>query len=249
MKDLKDYNRNYKENFKSIWKNRFLWKGIDGKETFGTLNILLFLKNIEFSEWKDIDSFYKWVIKNAAKYQKWCSKQKPSLSEKELNLLYNHFIGALGEFFFVNSLSFGRKFAINKTLYTFDNVSLISDIEDYGIDACCRLSFENKTENAVIQIKFWNPFAKEKVSAELVLKAYSQGDLEDFIEPRNQKKPIIICWLGNDKSVSVYLKQYKKLYDKVLIIDKKELQKNLDNLDHIFWSEKLPDALKEFNYD
>ena len=244
MKDLKKYNTSYKENFKSIWKNRFLWKGLNGNETFGTINILRFLETVEFSEWKDIDSFYKWVIDSAAKYQVWCSGRK-QLSVKESDSLRNHFIGALGEFFFVNALSFGRKFAINKTLYSFDDVSLISDVEDFGIDACCRLSFGNETENAVIQIKFWNPFSKEKVSAELVLKAYSQGDLEDFIEPKIQKKPIIICWLGNEKSVSIYLKQYEKLYKKVLIIDKKELQKNLDNLDNIFWSEKLPETLKE----
>lgn len=250
MRDLVEYEKSFVKNNFEIWKDRFTWKGLYGDEKYSTFTILKFLKTIDLSniEWNTTLEFYNWIVKISDEYLKFAKTKKKSLSEKELKKIRDFFIGALGEFFFVNVLKNCRVFAIDKTKYIFDNVSLTYNIEDYGIDACCRLSFGNTTENAVIQIKFWNPFSDEKMTTEIVEKAFAQGILENFIdfsECTNDSKPIVICWLGTKDNVSTYLTKYSKLRKLALIIDRTELQKNVDNLDNIFWKETLKKELLE----
>ena len=234
----------YERNSQLVWKNRFTWTGLYGTEKAWSISIEKFFKensHIYDPNIKSSSDFQKWTFSIASRYVEWCSNNyEVSLSDDEKADLRNFFVGALGEYFFINILNEFKKFVINKKWVSFNcSTPLLPSTPDFGIDGTCITSYDDKQVSAAIQVKFWHEYSSFKITMSIAQKAYGQAVLDGIIEPTEYKN-IVICWLGTDKKVSRYLKENKKLMAHIVFFDGKVLDDNINNKDCYFWKTRLP---------
>lgn len=248
----KDYKR-YKSNFNKIWLDRFTWKGIHGKYPANSITINRFFKdnNIMFDNTIiSTDSYVKWVRSLSKDYSKWCSENYDlKLNEGEIRNIECFFVGALWEYFIVvylNSLGTAGTIAINKKAYNIEHALPLMEKEaDYGIDGTCIVTKKSEDSiSAVWQAKCWDEYGGFKIDCTIAEKAFAQGIIEDRIS-KDENNNIIIFWLGSEKGVSQWLKDYKGLYKHLIFIGKKELDNNINNQKKRFWEITLNDEINK----
>ena len=243
--DIELYYNNYINNWKDIWLNRFTFKGLDGRQIFASSNLAKFLKlqnnNYIFNNALD---YREWAKKTAKDYTKWF--YTINTSEKQADdydaKLYNFCIGVLGEFFYITLLSSQKRIVIKKSIITIDYITPLYDIPDRGVDFVCKISFNGNTRTSVGQIKFWNPYNKSAIfDSKSLMGAIGQGYLEDILQQtEGHEKECLLCWLGEEKSISSYIKDYPKGNKALIGIDKKILADQFDNFNaNLFYNNIL----------
>ena len=107
-KIINKYNE-FLTNEQSTWKNRFTWLGVDGRTPKHTTNILRFIAETdavkELQGIYNVTDRYKKVDELANKYVLWVQSKGNNYSKKVCTDIRNFFVGALGEFFFVELLN------------------------------------------------------------------------------------------------------------------------------------------------
>lgn len=230
-------------------KNRFVWKGIDGNGIYTTISIDNFAKetkklnNIDFNKTADLYQKTKAV---SEEYYNWCKQKLPYLKENELYNLKLHFIGCIGEFFFLKLFEHKNSLVISEKnkIYTFYNIRLRKiDETDFGVDLIGEVSpSTGGTHKCVFQVKFWNPNSTESVISNHICQIVHSDAIENDFINNSDDDNIFICWLGNMDQVSQWVVK-NKLSRHIVFIDKDVLRKNIDK-DLAFWN-KLNTSFNE----
>jgi hypothetical protein len=242
---MKDRFVKYSSNKQETWKNRFTWKGLYGDMPKNSTSIIKFAKDGGLD---DIDfqpnaiGLKNTIDKYAVKYVKWVKSKNDTYTEEEYKNMENFFIGAFGEFFFMNILQTVK--CINAVSlkegkvirYVFDYVApRLKGELDYGVDLTGIVSHGMDSNNCAIQVKFWNPYNEGiEMTNKVVQSVHSDALCNNFIN-NDETENIVICWLGNTKQVSKYLKANKHLYKHIIFIDSDALDKSINNQYLIFW--------------
>lgn len=236
----------YCANKEAIWFDRFVWKGLFGDMPKYSISIVNFAKDNGFEKIDfdaNVNSLKKSIDKLADKYINWVKIKDSSYSEEEYLDMRNFFIGAIGEFFFENLLMNvkcinARNLSDNKIgRYIFDYVApRLKGEYDYGVDLTGVLSYGMNSVNCAIQVKFWNPYNEGiELTNKMVQSVHSDAICNNFIDNKESNN-IVICWLGNTKQISKYLKANKSLYRHIVFIDSDALDNSINNQNIIFWN-------------
>ena len=246
---MKQRYEQFKTNEIAVWKNRLTWCGIYGNAPKPTINIWEFNRNTgalgNFIGVTNIDQFYKISKKTADKYVNWVKVVDDIYTDYEYNDMFNFFVGGIGEFFFANFLDEVRGLYVREggqlARYDFSYISpLLIGEKDFGIDMTGMVN----DKNCVIQVKFWNPYAKEILTTDVLQKAYAEGVANDYIDPK-QEKNVVICWLGNEELISSHLHDNKKIEEHIVFVDKETIGRTIDNRYTTFWN-NLTEKLTNF---
>ena len=225
------------------WKDHFVWHGIYGDSLYNSISINRFasntnkLNNISFKNTLD---FYKKMKNLSYEYSDWCKTIMSNLSVEELDNLKLFFIGAIGEYFFVNLFNHKNVIVVggdkNKT-YTFYNICprLTDDTYDFGVDLTGTVSpSTGGSYDCAIQVKFWSPFANESVITNHIAQAVHSDAIENEMIDNKDDDNIFICWLGDIDHVSRWVSK-NKMSRHIVFIDRNVLKKNIDG-DVEFWN-------------
>ena len=232
------------------WTTRAVWRGKYGTDMFVNISICRWnedtkcLHNLSFNNTMD---YYKQMKKLAEQYANWCALKNPKLTDEEKEYLMFHFVGFIGEFFFVTLFEIKNQLIVRtkNMTYTFYDVCPLDAVsEDFGVDLTGRVTKSNSSESAdcVFQVKFWHPFSKKKIDMGICMKLWGQATLEEMIN-HNDNDNLFICWLGDITNVSMWVNRYEKLSKHIVYIDKQVLKDNVDN-DPIFW-EKFAEKIEK----
>jgi hypothetical protein len=127
--------------------------------------------------------------------------------------------------------------------YDFHYVSPnLSTDKDFGIDLTC---VANDTP-VVMQVKFWNPYGKTKLSMDVFQKADSEGTRNGYINMSDDNN-IFLCWLGSEEGGLYPIKENKVFKNKIVVIGRDSFNFSINNTNKIFWS-YLFDKLKKICY-
>lgn len=239
-KIINKYNE-FLANESTTWKCRFTWLGVDGKTPKHTTNIARFINETNAIEdlrgVYNVTDLYKKVDELANKYVSWVQSKGNNYNKKICTDIRNFFVGALGEFFFVELLNEVR------CLYTpipssnefkrfdFHYISpMLKNDRDFGLD----LVGVANDKPIVIQVKFWNPFGKEKLPMEIFQKADSEGCRNEYINPQDNDN-IFLCWLGSEERGFNVIKENKVFKNKIVVIGRTTLDFSINNTNKIFW--------------
>lgn len=216
-KVIEKYNK-YIENYQEVWANRFTWRDSKGDKK-PTTNIVEFFKETKpFDEIKHVDSLdgmFKQTNELAVKYRNWVNDKSKATgfvySKKDLNNMYNFFIGAIGEFFVVCLLT--EIGCINKydveagtvRRYDFSKVApLLPEDTDLGVDLTCMAN----DKPSVIQVKWWNPYNKErKLEMDVFHKLVSVGHVCGYCKP-DEKDNRFLFWTGFERKTTKLLRRF-----------------------------------------
>ncbi len=224
----------------AIWKNRLTWCGLYGNAPKPSISIWNFNKETnaldEFRGVTNVDSLYKASKLVAKKYIEWVKNSDDIYTEVEYADMFNFFVGGIGEFFFLYLLSEVKCLYVkeNGRLVRYDfnyTAPLLIGEKDFGID----MTGVVNDKNCVIQVKFWNPYSDEILTTDILQKAYAEGVLNEYIDPK-QGKNVVICWLGSEDMVSRHLHDNKKLQEHIVFIDKRTLSQSIDGRNTVFWN-------------
>lgn len=243
----------FKENEFETWKYRFTWRGLYGDKAYYAVNVLRFFKeNPDLLEVlrgvRNVRTFREKLTKLAKEYVKWANKIEPH-TDDELNDLKKFFIGGIGEFFFTGLFNDVKAIlkVENGVEYRYDfnyTAPRLIGEDDWGVDLTSIVSDIHGDRNCVVQVKFWNPYIKSTIDMDIAASAFTDGVLNNFINPEEEKN-IVICWLGDEeKEVSTFLKKNKCLYKHVIFIGKQSLNLTINEKNGIFW-DSLVDKLHE----
>jgi len=239
----------------NIWLDRFTWKGLDGRSPKNKVSIVNFEKQTgSFAALEPVvnaKSFFNAISKLAEKYVQWCLT-KNIYDDEEQSSLRNFFVGAVGEYFFAYLINNVKCMLIknHKTdkleRFDFDNVCPRLDGEpDYGIDMTGMVSYGQKYYQCAMQVKFWNPESDTPITNKIASSAFADAVLNEFIDLAD-KKNIIVCWLGDTRKVSMYLKENTKLYEHIGFIDMYVLDTSVNEHMPNFWN-NLYEELKNIS--
>lgn len=240
-KTISKYN-NFVENEVATWKNRFTWMGTDGRTPKHTTTIIKFLNETNsidaIATITNTNDLYKGFADLAEKYVEWVQSKGNNYSKTACNDMRNFFIGALGEFFFVELMNEVRCLYIpipssnefKRYDFHFVSPSLSAD-RDFGID----LTGIANDVPVVMQVKFWNPFGKTKLPMEVFQKADSEGTRNEYIKQTDDNN-IFLCWLGSEESGLNPIKGNKVYKNKIVVIGRNTLDFSINNTNKIFWS-------------
>ena len=231
-----------KFNKKNNWKDHFVWHGIYGDSLYNSISINKFaqltgkLNGITFKNTLD---FYKKMKELSCEYSNWCKTIINKLSDEELDNLKLFFIGAIGEYFFVNLFNHKNTLIIKdkKKAYTFYNICpRLTGDTDFGVDLTGIVSpSDGGSYDCAIQVKFWSPFANESVITNHIAQAVHSDAIENEMINNNDNDNIFICWLGDMDHVSRWLSK-NKMSRHIVFIDRLVLRQNIDG-DIEFWNQ------------
>lgn len=253
MNKIIDIHNTYKLSEKDTWRNRLTYKGINGKLPKHTISIINFNKDTNafnnIGEVNNVNDFWNEVNKLATKYIDWI-KTKNNYNDKECTFIHNFFIGAIGELFFYILFDEVRCLIVpdsDNVYYRYD-FSYVAPttigIKDGGVDFT---AIVNDTPS-VIQIKFWNPNAKKRMSLDVIQKAYAEGISNDMID-KDTNNNVFICWLGNESTIYNCVKDNYRQYKKnIVAIGRNTLDRCINNRNNVFWN-KLKTFLQEYFVD
>lgn len=239
-KTLEKYN-NFITNEVETWRNRLTWMGIDGRTPKHTTTICKFFNETEYLNdllnINEVNKLYTALCNLADKYVEWVQGKGNNYSKRECNDMRNFFVGAMGEFFFVELLNEVRCLYIplpesneyNRFDFHYVSPSLSTD-RDFGID----LTGIANDIPCVFQVKFWNPFGKEKLPIEVFQKADSEGSRNKFINQEDDNN-IFLCWLGTEERGIFPLKDNKAYKNKIVIVGCRTLQASINQKNQLFW--------------
>lgn len=244
MKLLNNMNKDrfikFQSSVENTWIKRMTWNGLYNNESWSTINVTKFLKEVkpfEGTTFSNINDFWKFINNIKIDYVKWCQDIE-GLDDKEIEALQKFFIGCIGEYFFVTLFKEQNTLFINNKLYRFDYVCpRLDDEKDYGVDltGVVSNSTENKSYKCALQVKFWNPFNKDfEMTYDILSRVFTDAILNDFID-KNENGNIFVCWLNDDKNVSKALRQ-SPIWDHIIFIGKKELNDNINGKFPEFWN-------------
>lgn len=237
---IESYNT-YKSDVESNWKKRLTWMGLNGKTPKHTTSIMKFNAETKaFSTLSDVmtaTDFYNESNRLADTYVSWVKSKETSYSKKEYEDMHNFFVGAMGEIFFY-TLFEDVKCVIapdgNNEYHQF-NIRYVTptlkEDKDAGVDMICVIN----DIPSVVQVKFWNPFAKKGMSIDIIQKAYAEGTSKNIIN-KDEKENVFICFLGNEDSVYRCTKEYKQYSKNVVAFGFKALETTINNRNKIFWN-------------
>lgn len=242
----------YTINSSKIWKDRMTWKGLYGDTPKNSINFQKFLREKDpFSDFpvaKDAMTFKQQADEIAKQYVQWVKDlamtDNLSYTEEEYQNMFNCFIGAIGEYFFMEIFQMTKCIvarniqtgALNRYDFNYVAPRLTNEI-DYGVDLTAVMTHGSDTIPVAIQVKFWNPYtAGCELTNKIAQGVHSDAICNGFID-NAQKENIIICWLGDTRQVSKYLKANKKLYKHLVFIDSTALDNTINNQNSIFWIE------------
>ena len=240
------------ENEFETWKSRFTWCGADGRTPKHTTTIFKFfaetdvLKNI--ARVCNTTNLYEQLCTMSELYIEWVMSKGRPYKKKEYEDMRKFFIGALGEFFFVELLNEVRCLYIyNTSTKVFDRFDFhyvspnLTTINDFGIDLT---GVANDTP-CVFQVKFWNPFGKYAVSMDVFQKADSEGTRNGYIKQEDDNN-IFLCWLGGESCGERIIKENKVYKNKIVVIGKMSLDASVNERNKLFW-DGLYDKLIDFS--
>lgn len=249
-KTIQKYN-DFIANEYETWKSRFTWCGLDGRTPKHTTTILKFFAETNILE--NIDKvtntthLFQQLCALSERYTDWVSSKGKTYKKKEYEDMKNFFIGAVGEFFFVELLNEVRGLYVYNPFtnifdrYDFHYVSpTLSNTNDFGVD----LTGVANDISCVFQIKFWNPFGKHSVGMEVFQKADSEGIRNNFIK-QEENNNIFLCWLGGESCGERIIKENKVYKNKIVVIGKMSLDASINERNTIFWN-GLYDKLIQF---
>ena len=240
-KTICKYN-NFIENEIDTWKTRFTWMGTDGRTPKHTTTISRFFSETDaidsIATTIDVNTLYQKLDSLAERYVEWVQSKGHNYSKRACTDMRNFFIGAVGEFFFVELLNEVRCLYIPTPSsnefkrYDFHYVSpSLSNDRDFGID----LTGVANDVPVVMQVKFWNPFGKTKLPIEVFQKADSEGTRNGYINMSDDNN-IFLCWLGSEESGIYPIKGNKVYRNKIVVIGRNTLNFSINNTNKIFWS-------------
>lgn len=252
-KTICKYN-NFIKNEIATWKTRFTWMGTDGRTPKHTTTISRFFSETNAIEsiatTIDVNTLYQELDSLAERYVEWVQSKGHNYSKRACTDMRNFFIGALGEFFFVELLNEVRCLYIPKPSsnefkrYDFHYVSpSLSGDRDFGID----LTGVANDVPVVMQVKFWNPFGKTKLPIEVFQKADSEGTRNGYINMSDDNN-IFLCWLGSEESGIYPIKGNKVYRNKIVVIGRNTLNFSINNTNKIFWSNLFGKLKKVCNF-
>lgn len=242
----------------NAWNTRFMWS-TSKKTLVHSSSISDFFKTLDvvstFSGVGDTMDYYNRVIKLVEPYLDFIvrnaeSSGEYSYSDKELEDARNFFIGAMGEYFFIEivmnkgKIEFRTKVdnrTVNKIFY---NATLAPN-PDFGIDGVCQ---DEYGKNCVVQVKFWNPWDKNIKLTHDVAQAFVGRGLLEKITDVDSDKNSILCWIGDDSKVSSWIKKDKLLDNKLLFIDRHVLKNSIPNgQDSMFWKDTFMSCMNSIS--
>ena len=242
-KIIENYN-SFVENKVETWKARFTWRGLTGKDPKYTTGLdKFFIETGILSEIKvpkNSAEVFAFAESLATSYVEWVKGKGTKYSNKEYEDMKDFCKGAIGEFFFVELLSEvkclmvptgddGREFV----RYDFNYVSpLLKGDKDFGVDL---MGVANDVP-CVLQVKFWNPFGKEKISIDLYQKAISEGIIRYRCINPDDNHNVFLCWLGAEKKAYIPISSAKEYKDKIVAIGFTTLEASINNRNSIFWN-------------
>ena len=247
LADMASRYAEYKKTYNGVWASHFTWDGMFGDTPKHSISIVEWEKDTSclgnMRKCKHAKEFYKTMKDMSECYAGWCAQKDKFLDSEDLHAIKNFFMGAMGEFFFTALLDSVKCILVKSETsgklerFYFSNTAprLLSD-EDWGVDMTSTISHGRSTYPSAIQAKFWDFENDIKITSNLAKGVYGDAVLRGFIKP-DQKKNVVICWLGDTDKVSIYLKKNKELYKHILFVDMPTLDININmNLD-AFWTE------------
>lgn len=237
---VENYNK-YKSDIESNWKKRLTWMGINGKNPKHTISIIRFnAETNAFSSMKEVNTandFYKESDRLADVYVDWVNSKETFYSKKEYEDMHNFFVGAMGEIFFCTLFDDVKCIIapdVNDEYHRFDiryATPTLKDDKDAGVDMTCIVN----DIPSVVQVKFWNPFAKKCIGIDIIQKAYAEGTSKNIIN-KDEKDNVFICFLGNEDSVYRCTNEYKQYSMNVVAFGAKAMDATINNRNKIFWN-------------
>lgn len=234
----------YIVNKENTWLDRFTWNGLYNDLPQNAVSIVNFEQETQafkkLAELTDARTFYKEVSKLAMAYVQWCiTKDKYDAMEQQD--LRNFFMGAVGEFFFMVLLQEVRciliKNLITRKIERFDFSYVCPRLEgeiDYGVDLTGKISNGSTYRNCAIQVKFWNPDTDTPITNKIASGVFADAVCNNFIDIRESNN-IVVCWLGDTRKVSRFLKENRKLYKHIVFIDMEALDNSVNKSNPFFW--------------
>ena len=244
----------YTDNKSSVWKSHFTWNGLDGNFPKNSISIVNFFKKTGekvILKKNSVNNLWKEIERLSKNYITWIM-QNNTYNDIEQTDLRDFFIGAMGEYFFYNLLTDLHTLVVKNQLsgklnrVDFDKVMpRLSDEKDMGVDFTCMSSINDTACPSVIQVKFWNPYINNQLIYSMVSNMFTDAMLNDYIN-MNDSHNIYVCWLGDMDKVSKQLKSYPKLYNRIIFIDGKTLDDNINQKNPLFWT-RLIDKFNEIS--
>lgn len=240
-KTISKYN-SFKEAEHDVWKSRFIWRGLNGKDPKYTTTINKFFAETKVLETVEVVNtaygFFNFSVKMADEYVKWVNSKGTAYKKSEYDDMKNFFIGAMGEFFFVELLNEVKcLMAYNPqdkefVRYDFNYVSpSLPKDKDFGID----LTGVANDVPSVFQVKFWNPFSTKSIPIEVFQKADSEGSRNEFISQADDNN-IFLCTLCTEGKGYMAVKDNKVYKNKIVIIGERTLEASVNGRNNIFWT-------------
>ena len=239
---------NYMSDADGVWNARFTWIK-DRKDQKWESSIPRFDEATDaLSKLNGIhnaDDLFKGVESLADEYVGWVKSNWGNYSKEYYEDMHRFFVGAIGEFFFFKLLTDVKCLLIpdqsgSLNRYDFNLVSPeLSQFNDYGID----LYGLADDVPSVMQVKFWNRFARHDPGIKAIQGMIADGIMSDAID-KSQNNNAFICFLGNESSIySHLLKDWRKYRNNVVPLGRKALCA-VENRNKFFW-ESLVDSLKK----
>jgi hypothetical protein len=225
-----------------IWKNRFTWKesGKYPKHTTSIYNFLQstnILNNITYAY--NVCDLFKLIDKLSDEYIEWVKSKHKSYTKKDYDNMKTFFIGAIGEYFVFRLLNDVKCIMVSidgdakceRFDFNYVSPTLSGEESDCGIDMYC---IANDVQS-VMQIKFWNPFTKNKLEPKIYHSMNSEGIDKEFIN-HSDNNNIFLFWLGNENTAYSSIVGKETIRKKhFVVIGKKSLMASIDNRNKVFW--------------
>lgn len=246
-KAINDYNL-YAENKYQVWKDRFVWLK-RAKDPQYRIGIMRFIRETDEIE-KVIESgvptnsneLFNTINQLADKYVAWVRAKDGSVqdySEDDYKDMHNHFVGAMGEYFFVYLLTEVRcilSYNQHKEFARFDfRYTALYRGKDFGIDLTSIVSSEDDDMSCALQVKFWNPFEDgETPDMSVFQKLGFEAYRNEYADPKKDHN-LFLCWLGDESVIYSLLSNNEPLQKAVSVIGKRSLDATVNNRNRFFW--------------
>lgn len=240
----------YSASINDVWKNRFTWKGMTGKDPKHTTSIRKWEEATKAFEKIErvytVSELWTLVDKLSNDYVSWVKSIKKDYSAKEYNDMKYFFIGAVGEYFVVKLLSDvkclmvcmdGRQF--ERFDFNYVSPTLSGKESDCGVDIYCTAN----DVPSVMQVKFWSPYKKVNPEPVVYQKLFCEGVEHDYIS-HTEEKNIFFFWLGGENTAKMTIVGNERTREKhLIVIGRQSLAASIDKRNKIFW-DNFYDSLK-----
>lgn len=243
MENIIKHYEKYITSINEVWKNRFTWKGLSGRDPKHTTSIVKF--NEATKSFENIEPVYTvselfTLIDNLSNdYITWVKTKGKTYSSSEYADMKRFFVGAIGEYFVTKLLNDVKCLMVyrdsRKTYERFDfsyvSPTISGKENDYGVDIYC----VSNDVPSVMQVKFWNPYTREKLTPDIYNKLYTEGEGNEYIHHEDENN-IFLFWLGSENTARTNVVGNNKNRDKhFVVIGRQSLMASIDDRNRIFW--------------